>query len=96
MRYRSRERERRDALLKEQERETGNWFRPHIDDKSLHIVQERRPEILLENAAQRADRLAVADAQDKEERRQRRMAEVYGAYTFTPQIDPESRAIGTR
>jgi hypothetical protein len=94
VRYRSREKERHQAALKEQERVTSRWFRPHIDQRSEQIVQEARPEVLLENAAQRAERLAVVDAQEKEERRQRKMAEIYGAYTFTPTIDPESRAIG--
>lgn len=94
LQYRIKEKQRQDALLREKEVQTNNWFRPQVDARSSQIVKESRPEVMLESASQRAERLAVTEAAQMEERRRRKAAEVYGAMTFTPAIDPLSRQLG--
>jgi hypothetical protein len=94
LQYRIKEKQRQDALLREKELQSNNWFRPQVDARSSQIVKESRPEVMLESASQRAERLAITDAAQMEERRRRRAAEVYGAMTFTPAIDPLSRQLG--
>lgn len=92
--YRERERKRQETLQKEQAQVTNSWFKPSIGAKSADIVSKHRPEILLESAEQKMERLSVKDAHDIEERRRRRAAELYGAIPFTPAIDPLSKMLG--
>ena len=48
----------------------------------------------MESIEQRTERLAIQDVIELNEKRKQRTAEVYSAYTFVPEIDPLSRALG--
>ena len=92
--YKQREKERHNEVIKEQEQKTSEWFRPSISSKSAQIIQEQRPQVLLETVVMQSQRLAVRDAAALQERRRQKVAELYGAMSFVPAIDPLSRALG--
>ena len=71
----------------------ASWFKPEIG-QSTNIIAMKRPDQLRETAEERAHRMSHETASGIEERRRKKVQELYGALTFAPEIDPLSRAIG--
>ena len=80
---------------RDMEKERGSWFQPKVcDQHTSSIIQKHRPELLEETEKERVWRLSrgeqcVRDLHLREKERQ-----VYGNLSFTPLIDPLSRALG--
>jgi len=77
-----------------EEEKAQKWFKPHVADKTESIIAAKRPELLKESESDRAARLCHDDAEAREKKRREIEQLVYGGITFTPTIDPISRALG--
>lgn len=71
-----------------------DWFHPSICEQSGKIIQEQRPDLLLETNEMRIQRLSLQSAEEIKERRRLKAAELYGSLTFIPKIDDLSKALG--
>ena len=84
---------------KKQEREVEEaetfkgYFKPSIG-KSEEVLMKNRPEIVCESDRERVVRLAVKDYENMFERREAKINDTYKQYTFEPEINNVSRAIG--
>ncbi|GMH71352.1 hypothetical protein TrLO_g3865 [Triparma laevis f. longispina] len=69
------------------------YFKPDIG-QSENVLMKRRPEVVCESESERVVRLAVTEKEEMESRREERVVEEYNRYTFEPEINNISRALG--
>lgn len=75
--YRQKEKEKEKARITEANNIEKEWFKPNICENSNKIISDQRPDLLLETSEMKAYRLSLQSAKDIEERRQKRVAELY-------------------
>lgn len=92
--YRQKEKRKEDVRHTQEMEQVKDWFRPSICEQSGKIIQEQRPDLLLETNEMRIHRLSLQSAEEIKERRRLKAAELYGSLTFTPKIDGLSKALG--
>lgn len=91
--YKERIKENMEARQKRLQEEGASWFKPSIGSSAAIAVQTR-PDRESETPEERALRLSVVDKIEIDTRRKEIEDEVYGQITFTPKIDPVSKAMG--
>lgn len=84
----------RNQLQLARQRESETWFQPRIQESSRRIIQKALPEMLEEDAADRVDRLGRLAVLQREMSLRRIEDEMYADCSFSPTIDPISRALG--
>lgn len=92
--YRQKEKRKEDVRHTQEMEQVKDWFRPSICEQSGKIIQEQRPDLLLETNEMRIHRLSLQSAEEIKERRRLKAAELYGSLTFTPKIDGLSKVLG--
>ena len=80
-----------ESRLREEDDRRKRWFRPRISKRSVEIVSQDRGH---ESPSNLFDRMARA-SYDSSRRRKAMEERIYGQLSFTPDIDPLSRALGT-
>lgn len=87
--------ERRDEdRMRAEAEKYNNWFQPHIYSDACGILADKQPELLNESEADRYYRMIDKYQEDKSSSVKATEKVMYGGDTFSPAIDPISRALG--
>lgn len=87
--------ERRDEERRRAEADKYNsWFQPQIYSDARSIIADKRPELLSESEEDRYHRMIHEHQKVKDNHIKATEKVMYGEATFTPTIDPLSRALG--